>query len=145
MNVFPTLPGEASIPNTFHYLPLNIACAFDPVLVVMSKDAGCGGKKKRELFIYNAHCDGRVFVEVMYGARVYISCYMPVMPAVVSSSLFLPILQLSKEQVDQMQLLAQRAEAHGNAAAMMVCSNLFFWEFEKLLLRKNSGSKTCGY
>ena len=100
---------------------------------------------KRELFIYNAHCDGRVFVEVMYGARVYISCYMPVMPAVVSSSLFLPILQLSKEQVDQMQLLAQRAEAHGNAAAMMVCSNLFFWEFEKLLLRKNSGSKTCGY
>lgn len=35
-----------------------------------------------------------------------------------------------------MQLLAQRAEAHGNAAAMMVCSNLFFWEFEKLLLRK---------
>lgn len=47
------------------------------------------GKKKRELFIYNAHCDGRVFVEVMYGARLYISCYMPVMPAVVSSSLFL--------------------------------------------------------
>lgn len=35
-----------------------------------------------------------------------------------------------------MQLLAQRAEAHGNAAAMMVCSNLFFWEFEEIVVEE---------
>lgn len=59
MNVFPTLPGETSIPNTFHYLPLNIACAFDSVLLVMSKDAGCGGKKKENcLFITHTVMEG---------------------------------------------------------------------------------------